>query len=65
VLEYDDVMNKHREIIYAKRNKILDSENIDLDVKKMVKNQIEKLVSALIEKNAQKEEIIKKVNEFL
>lgn len=65
VLEYDDVMNKHREIIYSKRNKILDSENIDIDVKNMIKHQIEKIVSALVEKNTSKEEIIKKVNEFL
>ncbi|MDD5770304.1 MAG: preprotein translocase subunit SecA [Candidatus Gracilibacteria bacterium] len=65
VLEYDDVMNKHREIIYGKRNKILDSENIDIDVKHMIKHQVEKLVSALVEKNTSKENIIKNINEFL
>lgn len=64
VLEYDDVMNKHREIIYGKRNKILDSENIDTDVKTMVASQIEKLVSALLLKNTSKEDIISKINEF-
>ncbi|MGE4443651.1 MAG: preprotein translocase subunit SecA [Candidatus Altimarinota bacterium] len=65
VLEYDDVMNKHREIIYGKRNKILDSENIDTDVKTMVASQIEKLVSALLLKNTSKEDIISKINEFV
>lgn len=65
VLEYDDVMNKHREIIYGKRNKILNSENIDSDVKEMVSSQIEKFVSALIIKNISRDEIIKKVNEFV
>ena len=28
LLQYDDVMGKHREIMYAKRNEILDNENI-------------------------------------
>ncbi len=68
VLQYDDVINKHREIIYTRRNKILDSENIDEDVTKMIFNQIEKLVRANI--NWQSEEInknniAKKINEFL
>ncbi len=65
VLEYDDVMNKHREIIYSKRNKILDSENIDLDVQNMVRSQIEKFVDSLTSKNISNDEIISKVNEFL
>jgi len=65
VLEYDDVMNKHREIIYGKRNKILNSENIDTDVKEMISSQIDKFVSALVMKNVSKEDIIKKVNEFV
>jgi preprotein translocase subunit SecA len=44
VLEYDDVMNKHREIIYSKRNKILKSENIDTDIKNMIDSQIRKII---------------------
>ena len=44
VLEYDDVINKHREIIYGKRNKILNSENIDEDIHEMVLSQIRKFV---------------------
>jgi len=58
-------MNKHREIIYGKRNKILNSENIDTDVKEMISSQIDKFVSALVMKNVSKEDIIKKVNEFV
>lgn len=64
VLEYDDVINKHREIIYAKRNKILDSENINEDVKTMIYNQVFQLVSSLMSQNSY-DKIIKKVNEFL
>jgi len=45
-LEYDDVMNKHRTIVYGKRNKILNSENIDEDIQNMVTSQITNLVEA-------------------
>jgi preprotein translocase subunit SecA len=37
-------MNKHREIIYSKRNKILKSENIDEDIKNMINSQIKKII---------------------
>jgi preprotein translocase subunit SecA len=40
ILQYDDVINKHREIIYNKRNKILDSENIEDDIKEMIHFQV-------------------------
>ena len=70
VLEYDDVINKHREIIYARRNKILDSWNIDEEIKEMIHDQISKLVLALYGRVPENEEvdktkIIKKVNEFV
>ena len=67
ILEYDDVINKHREIIYARRDKILDAENIDEDVKDMIKNQIKSLVIAEVTKNKDttKKELIEKVNKFL
>ncbi len=66
VLEYDDVMNKHREIIYARRNKILESENIHEDILTMIKNQISILVESLnISEEWQNNEKIKgKINEF-
>lgn len=48
VLEYDDVINKHREIIYGKRNKILESENIDDDIHSMIQNQVRSFVEAEI-----------------
>jgi preprotein translocase subunit SecA len=66
-LEYDDVINKHRNIIYAKRNKILDSEDLHEDIKEMIKHQISGLVSAEFAKEGARgnKEIILKVNEFL
>ncbi|MBR3909197.1 MAG: preprotein translocase subunit SecA [Clostridia bacterium] len=41
VLQYDDVMNKQREIIYGQRNKVLDGEDLKETVLKMVDNTIE------------------------
>ena len=64
VLEYDDVMNKHREIIYSRRNKILDSENIDSDVQNMISRQLSQVISSLIGQN-KIDQIAHKVNEFL
>ena len=41
VLEYDDVMNKQRELIYAERNRVLDGDDIKDSVKKMIYGTIE------------------------
>ena len=46
VVEYDDVMNKHREIIYAKRNKVLRNENLKEEVLEMIKTEVETFVMA-------------------
>ncbi len=66
VLEYDDVMNKHREIIYARRNKALLWENLHEEIKEMIKSQIKSLVITETSKVwISRENLIKKVNEFL
>ncbi|MBQ6847577.1 MAG: preprotein translocase subunit SecA [Clostridia bacterium] len=41
VLQYDDVMNKQREIIYGQRNKVLDGEDIKDTIRRMVDDTIE------------------------
>ena len=41
VLQYDDVMNKQRELIYSQRNKVLDGENLKDTVLKMIDETIE------------------------
>ncbi len=63
-LEYDDVINKHRTIIYSRRNKVLDSKNIDEDVMNMIQSQISKLIIANFDEE-NKSNLIKKINEFL
>ena len=44
VLEYDDVMNKQRNIIYDERRKVLDSENVKEIIMPMVKSKISDIV---------------------
>ena len=41
VLQYDDVMNKQRELIYSQRNKVLDGEDITDTIKKMIDETID------------------------
>ena len=46
ILQYDDVMNNQREIIYEKRNKILDGESIHEDILNTFRHHIEDLVNS-------------------
>ena len=41
VLEYDDVMNKQRELIYEQRNRVLDGENLKETVLKMIDDTVD------------------------
>ena len=45
VLQYDDVMNSQREIIYAQRKQVLDGENLKDTVMNMMDDSIERLVN--------------------
>ncbi|OAB37687.1 preprotein translocase subunit SecA [Paenibacillus macquariensis subsp. defensor] len=46
VLQYDDVMNQQRGIIYKQRREILESENIKQVVMEMIKNVVDRVVAA-------------------
>ena len=46
LLEYDNVVNEQREIIYEKRNEILDSESIRQTILKTINNYITSLVES-------------------
>ncbi|RRJ62255.1 preprotein translocase subunit SecA [Paenibacillus oralis] len=46
VLQYDDVMNQQREIIYKQRRELLESENIKQIILDMIKPVIERVVEA-------------------
>ena len=44
VLQYDDVMNMQREIIYKERKEVLDGENLKEKIQKMMHSVVEQLV---------------------
>ncbi len=44
VLQYDDVMNKQREVIYAQRRSVLDGEELTDEIDKMIADTCEKYV---------------------
>ena len=67
LLDYDNVMNQQRDIIYTRRNEILDEENIHDRVLETFKEAIEGLVAAHIEPEGyitedDKSEIVEYVN---
>ncbi len=51
VLEYDDVMNKQRENIYAQRKRVLDGEDIHDSILNMVRELIESTVADALGEN--------------
>ena len=70
LLQYDDVMNNQREIIYARRNEILDNDSIHESTLNLLKNHVKDIVDDhLIESNKLSandyDEILETVNENL
>ena len=70
LLRYDDVMGKHREIMYAKRNEILDNEDIHEVVLNIIKEHTEGMIrrhtneqGIIVEKDCN--EVVEYVNENL
>jgi preprotein translocase subunit SecA len=49
LVEYDDVMNKHRTSIYARRRRALENENLRPEIIEMVEHELEAMVSAHID----------------
>ncbi len=56
VLQYDDVMNRQREIIYDQRNKVLNGENVQEQVTKMVYDSIDANVDLFLPKDVIKDD---------
>ena len=48
VLEYDDVMNIQREVIYAQRQKVLDGEDLKESIRTMLENVVSSTVSSAL-----------------
>ncbi len=55
VLDYDDVLNKQREIIYTQRNQVLNGENIRDTVVKMVEDTIAENVQVYLASDFEKD----------
>ena len=51
VLQYDDVLSRQREIIYAQRDQVLDGENIKDQIISMINETVEKVVSRYVSSN--------------
>jgi preprotein translocase subunit SecA len=56
LLDYDDVMNKHREIIYALRKSILEGKNFQEIIEDMIDQKIESIVEQWIDPKAYPED---------
>lgn len=58
VLQYDDVMNTQREIIYKQRREVLDGENLKEKIKKMMHSVVEQIINEhIVEAGLDKEGI--------
>ena len=65
LLQYDDVMNNQREIMYAKRNEILDSESIHDSILVAVENHVTDVVkSKLIDSEKLTKEDLQEIIEY-
>ncbi len=49
VLEYDDVMNKQREVMYAERMKVIKDENVHADILKLIPDFVKYVVGTVID----------------
>jgi preprotein translocase subunit SecA len=59
VLDYDDVMNKQREVIYKKRKEVLEAKDAKNEIIENIKEQLERMVSVYCLKGAEAEWDIK------
>jgi len=63
VVDYDDVMNKHREAIYKKRRMILGQENLKEEMLKIIRQDIENIVNIHTTGSNSQEWNLKEINE--
>lgn len=61
IVGYDDVIDKQRKIIYAQRNKVLDSEDIQKDIENMIDYSIEYFINKNIKNKSINKEIINNI----
>jgi preprotein translocase subunit SecA len=59
VVEYDDVMNTHRDLIYTERNKILEGADLKVNIQGMIAEEINELVGSYLTDHQQEERDLK------
>ncbi len=64
LVEYDDVLNKQREIVYKRRRKILEGENQKVDILDKISQQVANVVSLYADEKGEQIEREKIVTEF-
>ena len=57
LLDYDDVMNRQRKVIYEQRKKVLRGDNLWGDIDEMIGEIVDDILSDFIDEKAKKEEI--------
>jgi preprotein translocase, SecA subunit len=56
LLDYDDVMNRQRKVIYEQRKKVLRGDNLWVDIEEMVEEIVDDLLSTYIPEKGNKED---------
>jgi preprotein translocase subunit SecA len=56
LLDYDDVMNRQRKVIYEQRKKVLRGDNLWTDIEEMVDEIVDDLLSEFVNEKAHKDE---------
>jgi preprotein translocase subunit SecA len=64
VVQYDDVMNRHRKAIYAMRREILKQQNISKRIKLFVEDEVNAIVRSTLATTDQYEDLIREVFPF-
>ena len=67
LLEYDQVMNDQREIIYGERRRVLDGENMRGVIYKMITDQVENAVDTCMAEDGEGSKVldVNEINELL
>ena len=56
LLEYDDVMNRQRDVVYSQRRNILSGENLKEEISRMIEDRIEPLIASFTNEKSYPEE---------
>ena len=63
ILEYDDVVNKQREVVYSRRRKVLKKNDIKTEIENILKEEVENIVSAHTSEELEERWDTKKIQE--